>query len=142
MDTILECNAPFYGEVITIYEPLACYRIHDANDSMQNTITAARFEWMARYFACRLDYLAQRCKILGIPFDEGGACSRSIWSLEAGWRRTGWQPSRSPAASRSAARSVLQSKQRLPSPARRPIACCAPPGSWAWPCCRAASPSD
>jgi hypothetical protein len=68
--------------VITIYEPLACYRIHDANDSMQNTITAARFERMARYFACKLDYLARRCKFWGIPFDEGGACSRSIWSLE------------------------------------------------------------
>ena len=26
MDAILECNAPFYGEVVTLYEPLACYR--------------------------------------------------------------------------------------------------------------------
>jgi hypothetical protein len=48
--------------VITIYEPFACYRLHDANDSMQDAITAARFKRMARYFACKLDYLAQRCK--------------------------------------------------------------------------------
>jgi hypothetical protein len=27
MDAILECNAPFYGEVVTLYQPLACYRV-------------------------------------------------------------------------------------------------------------------
>ncbi len=44
MDFIMECNAPFYGEVVTIYEPLACYRIHDSNDNMYNTIDRARFD--------------------------------------------------------------------------------------------------
>jgi hypothetical protein len=29
--SILECNAPFYGEIVTIDEPLACYRMHDSN---------------------------------------------------------------------------------------------------------------
>src|SRR6516225_2348560 len=27
MDAILECNAPFYGEVMTLNRALACYRI-------------------------------------------------------------------------------------------------------------------
>jgi glycosyltransferase involved in cell wall biosynthesis len=31
MDNILECNAPFYGEIITIHEPLVCYRLHESN---------------------------------------------------------------------------------------------------------------
>src|SRR5262249_101109 len=31
MDALLECNAPFYGEVTTLHEPLACYRIHSTN---------------------------------------------------------------------------------------------------------------
>ena len=31
MDTILTCNAPFFGEVISLSEPFACYRIHAEN---------------------------------------------------------------------------------------------------------------
>jgi len=27
----LECYASFYGEIVTIDEPLACYRMHDSN---------------------------------------------------------------------------------------------------------------
>jgi hypothetical protein len=82
MDTVLECNAPFYGEVMTIYEPLACYRIHDSNATMQTNISVARFDKMSRCFACKLDYLAQRCGFWGIAFDKDGVRSRSIWQLE------------------------------------------------------------
>src|SRR5215831_14157671 len=82
MDLILECNAPFYGEVVTIYEPLACYRIHESNDNMLNSIDKARFEKMYRYFTNRLDYFAGRCRLWGIPFDQTAARKRSIWGLE------------------------------------------------------------
>jgi glycosyltransferase involved in cell wall biosynthesis len=82
MDTILECNAPFYGEVVTVYRPLACYRIHDSNDSLQNTVDKARFDRMSRYFARKLDYLADRCRIWGVKFDPVAARNGSIWSLE------------------------------------------------------------
>ena len=82
MDAILECNAPFYGEVVTIYEPLACYRIHDSNDSMQTNISVARFDKMSRYFDYKLDYLERRCAFWGIAFDKGEIRSRSIWQLE------------------------------------------------------------
>jgi glycosyltransferase involved in cell wall biosynthesis len=82
MDFIMECNAPFYGEVVTIYEPLACYRIHDNNDNMYNTIDKARFDKMSRYYSLKLDYFAGRCRIWKIAFDPAAARNRSIWALE------------------------------------------------------------
>src|SRR5262249_29830774 len=53
MDFIMEYNAPFFGDVVTIYEPLACYRMHDSNDNMFNRIDKARFDKMSRYFKLR-----------------------------------------------------------------------------------------
>jgi glycosyltransferase involved in cell wall biosynthesis len=101
MDTILECNAPFYGTVVTIYEPLACYRIHDNNDSLSYTIDKARFDRMSRYFAYKLDYLAVRSRIWGVRFDPIAARDSSIWSLEtrlvADKLRTGREPPGEPA---------------------------------------------
>jgi hypothetical protein len=82
MDVILECNAPFYGEVVTIYEPLACYRLHDSNDNMPNSIEKARFDKMTRYFMYKLDYFAGRCRVWGVAFDPAAARNRSIWALE------------------------------------------------------------
>jgi hypothetical protein len=69
MDTILEYNAPFYGEVVTVYAPLACYRVHDGNDTLQTIVDKARFGKMSRYFACKLDYLVERYQIWGVKFD-------------------------------------------------------------------------
>jgi hypothetical protein len=83
MDTILECNAPFYGEVVTVYEPLACYRVHDGNDSLQTVVDKARFDKMSRRFACKLDYLVGRCQTWGVKFDPVAARNCSIWSLES-----------------------------------------------------------
>jgi hypothetical protein len=81
MDTILECNAPFYGEVVTVYEPVACYRVHDGNDSLQTTVDKARFDKMSRYFVCKLDYLVGRCQIWGVKFDPVAA--RELFYLVA-----------------------------------------------------------
>ena len=82
MDAILECNAPFYGEVMTIYEPLACYRVHDSNDSLRQTIGSARFAHAFRHSSFKLDYFARRCQTWGISFDPAAACNRSLWLLE------------------------------------------------------------
>src|SRR5712671_5099448 len=82
MDLILECNAPFYGEVVTIYEPLACYRTHDSNDNMLSSIDKARFDKMSRYVMLKLDYFAGRCRFWGFAFDPAAARNRSIWALE------------------------------------------------------------
>ena len=82
MDMILECNAPFYGEVVTIYEPLARYRMHGSNLYAMNKIDPARFAAECRTFELRLDYFIGRCRKWGIPFDPAAARNRSIWALE------------------------------------------------------------
>jgi glycosyltransferase involved in cell wall biosynthesis len=82
MDSILECNAPFYGDVVTIYEPLACYRKHDQNLFYPNTLDHARFEKMARTCILKLDYLSLRCRFWGIDFDVPAVRDRSLHLLE------------------------------------------------------------
>jgi glycosyltransferase involved in cell wall biosynthesis len=82
MDAILECNAPFYGEVMTLYEPLACFRVHDSNDSLRQTIGSMRFAHAFRHSSFKFEYLAQRCRAWGIPFDPAAARNRSLWLLE------------------------------------------------------------
>jgi hypothetical protein len=63
MDAVLECNAPFYGEVVTLYEPLSCYRVHDSNIFAMNSIENAYFAIKCRTFELKVDYLAGRCKV-------------------------------------------------------------------------------
>jgi hypothetical protein len=82
MDTILTQNAPFYGEVVTLYEPLACYRIHDRNLYAIRTINPLQFTRMLDTFAFELEYFTARCRNWGIPFDPAVARNRSIWALE------------------------------------------------------------
>jgi glycosyltransferase involved in cell wall biosynthesis len=82
MDAILECNAPLYGEVVTIYEPLAYYRVHGRNLYATSQVDEAHFTMLLDTFAIKLDYLTQRCRVLGIPFDPSAARSYSLWPLE------------------------------------------------------------
>jgi len=82
MDAVLECNAPFYGEVVTLHEPLGCYRIHDSNLYAFNTISAARFAAKAHTFELKVNYLAGRCRSWGIPFDRAAALEGAIWLHE------------------------------------------------------------
>jgi glycosyltransferase involved in cell wall biosynthesis len=82
MDGILECNAPFYGEVVTLYKALGCYRIHDGNDSSQNSLDYTRFAKGIRYCRSKLYYLSQRCSQWGLPFDAAAAGNRSPWLLD------------------------------------------------------------
>jgi len=82
MDAILECNAPFYGEVVTLYEPLACYRLHDSNVSLMHTVESERFAFAFRHASYKFDYFARRCQVWGLPFDPAAARNRSIWLLE------------------------------------------------------------
>jgi hypothetical protein len=77
LDGILEFNAPFYGEVVTLYEPLACYRLHDSNDNLWSTIESARFAHNFRRESFRLHYFAQRCQFWGLPFDPVAARNRT-----------------------------------------------------------------
>ena len=82
MDMILECNAPFYGEVITVYQPLAYYRIHGRNLYTASHVDKSHFVMFINAFAIRLNYLTQRCRSLGIPFDPSAARNYALWPLE------------------------------------------------------------
>jgi glycosyltransferase involved in cell wall biosynthesis len=82
MDAVLECNSPFYGEVTTLYEPLACYRIHDNNIYAMNAVENARFAMKCRTFELKVDYFARRCRQWGVAFDATAARNSSIWLQE------------------------------------------------------------
>jgi hypothetical protein len=82
MDALLECNAPFYGEVITLHEPLSCYRIHEHNIYAMNSIENARFLMKSRTSELKIDYMARRCQNWGIPFDPAAARRNSVWQQE------------------------------------------------------------
>lgn len=82
MDAILEINAPFYGDVLTLPEPLACYRMHDTNWSGHAEISAAKFARMVEFFQLKLAYLAKRCAAWGVQFDQDAARWRALWAFE------------------------------------------------------------
>ena len=82
MDAVLECNAPFYGDVATIHEPLAYRRIYGGNLYAVSAVDASHFAMMSRAYAVKLDYLSGRCRKWRIPFDPAVACNRSVWQLE------------------------------------------------------------
>jgi glycosyltransferase involved in cell wall biosynthesis len=82
MDALLECNAPFYGEVVTLHEPLACYRVHGGNLYAVNSVDDTHFKMLLDTFAIKLDYLAGRCEAWGIPFNAAAVRARSPWALE------------------------------------------------------------
>jgi hypothetical protein len=82
MDTILEVNAPFYGEVVTLAEPLVYYRMHDSNWTQQDDLATGRFTRMTEFFDRKLAYLAGRCRRWGIAFDPNAARECSLWYAE------------------------------------------------------------
>jgi glycosyltransferase involved in cell wall biosynthesis len=82
MDALLECNAPFYGEVVTLYEPLSCYRIHGSNAYAINSIENAGFASKYRREERKIDYMARRCQHWGIPFDPVAARKASVQRQE------------------------------------------------------------
>ena len=82
MDALLECNAPFYGEVVTLHEALSCYRIHDSNIYAMNSVENARFAMKWRTSERKINYMARRCHYWGIPFDPVAARKRSVWHQE------------------------------------------------------------
>jgi hypothetical protein len=100
MDNILECNAPFYGDIVTIHEPLACYRMHDSNLFLPNTIDYARFTRMSDTFSRTLDYLTKLCRKWGIPFDPAAARKRSPWLLDCRLVTTKLAPANDPSRAR------------------------------------------
>ena len=82
MDGILECNAPFYGEVVTIHQPLAYRRIHRYNLYAMNRLDSEHFSRMLRTYSVNLEYMTKRFGQWGVPFDAAAAGNRSTWLLD------------------------------------------------------------
>jgi len=82
IDTMLEINAPFYGSVVTLREPLARYRMHEGNWSQQGVAGPARFRLMTDLLDRKLVYLAARCRSWNIPFDPAAVAGRNLWYVE------------------------------------------------------------
>src|SRR6516165_7425572 len=82
MDTILTCNAPFFGEVISLSEPFACYRIHAEKLYRPTVADAGQFTRLLKYFADEIEYFTRRCRSWGIPFDPVAARNHPLWALE------------------------------------------------------------
>jgi len=79
LDTLLEVNAPFAGEVVTLYEPLACYRMHGNNNFQTQELSAERFAKFLSAHDQKLAYMARRSQTWGVTFDPASAKRRSSW---------------------------------------------------------------
>ena len=79
---MLEVNAPFHGEVVTLTEPLARYRIHGSNWSQQTGLQVERFLKHLTLYEDKAVYLREFLCQRGMEFDLEAAKRRSIWYLE------------------------------------------------------------
>lgn len=78
-DLMLEVDAPFFGDVATLQQPLARKREHAAATSLTATIAPERFVRLRALFEGQIRYLAARCRWLGLPFDRDAVLARSAW---------------------------------------------------------------
>jgi len=82
LDPVLETNAPFYGEVLTLTDPLAQYRMHNTNGYQRQELSPDYFLEMIRTFEKKLIYIEKRAASWGEVFDAETAKRHSIWYLE------------------------------------------------------------
>ena len=83
MDAILEFQAPFHGDVVTLQQPLACYRIHQSNWNSYHEINADRFNRLCAFYEAKLAYITANCNDRGISFDPARASRRCLWYLQS-----------------------------------------------------------
>jgi glycosyltransferase involved in cell wall biosynthesis len=65
-DSFINPTAPLYGEVLTILEPLAKYRVHGKNSWAQENFDPRRLIYYIKQDFLRTDYLRRHCDKLGI----------------------------------------------------------------------------
>jgi glycosyltransferase involved in cell wall biosynthesis len=66
IDGITLMAAPFFGDIISIREPLGKYRLHGTNFSAIQKVSAARFAREAQRLSDRLDHLREILKRAGV----------------------------------------------------------------------------
>ncbi len=67
IDGITLLLAPFIGRVVSLREPLVCYRVHNRNASSFDTVSEQRFKEEGRRFVARLHHLSEICRKFGVP---------------------------------------------------------------------------
>ena len=122
-DMILEVNAPLCGEVATLPEALACYRIHGRNDSRQTETDPSRFAAYAGVFEKKIAYLATQCRRFGFPFDPQKAMNEAVWylELELTARKLDRDGGRTYAESLSLGRKAIMALMRAPATGRQKL---------------------
>jgi glycosyltransferase involved in cell wall biosynthesis len=78
IDSILNTLAPLYGDVRTLVEPLALYRVHGGNKWAKKVLIADRFTYYDWSLRRRIELLAYYCGRLGIAFDGPQVLERSL----------------------------------------------------------------
>lgn len=78
-DQMLEVEAPFFGEVASLNEPLARKREHGSAHSLSGVVTVERFSRLREMYRSQLRFFAERCAEFGIAFDHDAVLSRSAW---------------------------------------------------------------
>jgi glycosyltransferase involved in cell wall biosynthesis len=66
IDGITLLLAPFIGRVVTLGQPLVCYRVHNRNASSFDTVSEKRFHEEGRRFVARLFHLSEICRKSGL----------------------------------------------------------------------------
>ncbi len=95
-DLGLGVDAPFFGEVDSLGQPLARKRVHAGADSRSADLGPERFERLHALFEGQLAYLEARARQLGLPLDLDRIRQRSAWhqDLELVLARLGRRPGR------------------------------------------------
>jgi glycosyltransferase involved in cell wall biosynthesis len=81
-DLGLEVDAPFFGAVDSLSEPLARKRVHAGAGSLTASLGPERFERLHALFEGQLAYLEARARQLGLPVDLDAIRRRSAWHQE------------------------------------------------------------
>lgn len=81
-DDYLSVLVPFYGEVVSVEEPLGAYRIHDSNQWALTTLTGDRFRRFIHHDLQRCELLKQKAPALGynVPEDLDLRFFGRVWS--------------------------------------------------------------
>ncbi len=82
IDGVVYLLCPFMGEVKTIYEPLALYRVHDRNASAFDTPSPEKFAMERHRFVARLEHLKEICETLGIDGSRIADGTQTALALE------------------------------------------------------------
>lgn len=87
-DDYLMISTPFYGEVVSIEDPLASYRIHDSNQWALTSVSGSRFRRFVQHDLQNFMLLQQRAKEFGfeVPPDLEMRSFARLWSRLASLR--------------------------------------------------------